>query len=393
LSHPESSFVTEIEGIEGIWPEPPRWFSYSSFRDADECPRRWALSRASYPSVWDKPGYPQRANLASVVGDVVHGALEEVVRGLAEAGADSGASAAAVAVLRSIGGYSDVIERSITVRAEELEANPRMAPRLDTFIRELRSRLPEMRQSTQATLSRTRLVPSITRHTSDGEARGAIVDGSYPEYDIISSALGWIGRADLVTIEGQDVHILDYKTGAPSDHHADQLRTYALLWFRRDGADRSRPRATRLTLSYPSHDADMPAPSDAELAEFERDLLARSADLRSQVEHDRPARPSPENCCFCSVRHLCDVYWRTVPPASDGSTDAEVTIKARNGPRSFRARLAHTNEEVLVRTGEDASLPTSSRWRILNGYGVRGDEGDLRISVTASSELYRLRST
>lgn len=389
--HPDSHFVTEVDAIEGYWPAPPRWFSYSSFREAEECPRRWALSRATYPAVWDKTGYPERPNLAAVIGDVVHAALEEIVRALSRAGLDSGASAGAVSVLRSIGGYSGVVERAIAAPVSKLEENPRMTSRLDSFVRELRSHLPEMRQRTQAALSRTRLVPRSIDSPLDGGGSGVLGDGSYPEFDVVSDSLGWAGRLDLLTIDRHDVHIVDYKTGAPSEHHADQLRTYALLWFRRDGA-RSEPSiATKLTLSYPSHDVDVPAPPEDELLDLGRDLVARSNAVRQQLEGQRAARPSPENCTFCSVRHLCDMYWRNIPTAAEGPTDAEFTVTARNGPRSFRTRLSHTTEDVLVRTSEEASLPIGSRWRLLSGFGVRSDEGDLGISVTASSELYQLR--
>jgi RecB family exonuclease len=392
LSGPDIHFVTEIEGIEGTWPDPPRWWSFSSFREGDECPRRWALTRATYPTIWEKAGYPDRPYLAAVVGDTVHAALEEIVRALVAQGLDNTASAPAVDVLRALGGYSGVIERSIAATALKLQANPRMAPRFDALLRDLRSHVPDMRQRTQAALSRTRLVPRIGQPRLERTGTG-ISNGSYPEYDITSSALAWAGRVDLLTIDGQDVHILDYKTGAPSDHHADQLRVYALLWFRRDGPPDVPPRATKLTLSYPTHDVDVPAPTEEELLVLEHDLVDRGTALRLDLEHDRPARPQPDACTFCSVRHLCDVYWRALPMATEGPTDAEVTIKSRNGPRSFRARVAHTHEDVLIRTGEDTSMPSGSRWRVLNGYGVRDDDGVLGISVTASSELYPLRSS
>lgn len=391
MSHPDSQFVTEVDGIEGYWPELPRWFSYSSFREAEECPRRWTLSRATYPGIWDKAGYPERPNLPAVIGDVVHAALEEIVRALTSAGLDSGASAGAVNVLRSMGGYSGVVEGAIVARASKLEANPRMQSRLDSFVRDVRSHLPEMRQRTQAALSRTRLVPRSSGSPPDTQGLGSLGNGSYPEFDIVSDSLGWTGRVDLLTIDQHDVHILDYKTGAPSEHHAEQLRTYALLWFRRNAAGSGPAMATKLTLSYPSHDIDVPAPAEDELLDLERDLVARSATARQQLGRERPARPSPENCTFCSVRHLCDIYWRTIPTAAEGPIDAEFTVTARNGPRSFRARLSQTTEDVLVWTSEETSMPAGSTWRLLSGFGVRGDEGDLGISVTASSELYRLR--
>jgi hypothetical protein len=205
--------------------------------------------------------------------------------------------------------------------------------------------------------------------------------------------LGWIGRVDLLTVEGHDVHILDYKTGVRSEHHADQLRTYALLWFRRDDPDTNLPRATKLTLSYPSSDIEVPAPGADELLRLERDLVDRAAAVRRELQGERTPRPDPETCTFCSVRHLCDVYWRVQATPTEGSTDAEITVIARNGPRSFRAQVTRTRQEILLRTSEDSSLPNGSRWRVLYGYGVLGDNSELCVSVTGSSELYRLRST
>jgi hypothetical protein len=62
-----------------LWPEPPAWMSHSSLKEAELCPRRWALRRASYPKIWDKPGYPDMPSLPSLIGDVTHDALEKIL--------------------------------------------------------------------------------------------------------------------------------------------------------------------------------------------------------------------------------------------------------------------------------------------------------------------------
>jgi len=343
--------------------------------------------------VWDEAGYPEWPHPAALRGDVVHGALEEVVDALTAGGVESGASAAAVDVLRGLGGYSGVIERSIDSQTAQLEANPRLAKRLDSLVRDLRNKIPEMRQKAQAALSRTRFVPRGSGTGPSGATPATLGPGSYSEFQVVSTALGWSGRVDLLTVDGGDIHILDYKTGEPSEHHVDQVRTYALLWFRRDGGDDAPPMATRLTLSYPTHDVDVPAPSEQELRDLERDLMERTEEARSQLKEDKPARPAPDVCAYCSVRHLCEDYWRALTPAGEGPTDASLTILARNGPRSFRAELEQAKEEILIRTSEQAEMPTGSRWRLLNGFGVRTDEDELTISVGAASEQYRLRDT
>ena len=75
-------FKTHVRGVEGTWPGRPEFWSYSSLREAEECPRRWALTRATYRAVWDRPGYPPRPIMPAMVGDTVHRALDVILRTL-----------------------------------------------------------------------------------------------------------------------------------------------------------------------------------------------------------------------------------------------------------------------------------------------------------------------
>ena len=63
------------------------------------------LSRATYPELWKGRGYPPMPNTAALLGDVVHTALELLVKALVAAGCESTGTAAAVAVLKQMGGY------------------------------------------------------------------------------------------------------------------------------------------------------------------------------------------------------------------------------------------------------------------------------------------------
>src|SRR4051794_13232546 len=111
------------------WPPIPSQWSYSSLRDAEECPRRWALSRASYPSIWERQGYPPRPALAALVGDVVHLVLERVLRALQHRSVDDESG---VAALRQLGGYTSLVRSAIDEQLGALTHNPRMSPRLDS---------------------------------------------------------------------------------------------------------------------------------------------------------------------------------------------------------------------------------------------------------------------
>ncbi|MGH3435454.1 MAG: PD-(D/E)XK nuclease family protein [Sciscionella sp.] len=93
-------FATSVRSCWGIWPVPPASWSYSSLNDLEACPRRWMLSRAAYPELWEGSGYPPMPNTAALFGDVVHAALELLVRALVAADCESTGTAAAVAVLK-----------------------------------------------------------------------------------------------------------------------------------------------------------------------------------------------------------------------------------------------------------------------------------------------------
>jgi hypothetical protein len=109
---------TGVEKSIALLPEPPRLWSFSALREAGACPRRYALSRARYLDLWDGRGYPRLPTLPAVFGDVVHDALDTIMKALVAAGCGSVRSAEATQVLRTLGGYTAVIEAS----AEALSA-------------------------------------------------------------------------------------------------------------------------------------------------------------------------------------------------------------------------------------------------------------------------------
>ncbi len=192
---------------------------------------RWSLSSASYPAVWDRSGYPQRPVVAALVGDVVHSALERVLRALHAEGCDSRVGTAAVSVLRQLGGYSVLVRDAIEEQLRRLESNPRMAPRVESLRALLKQRVPEIRQRVQSLVTRMPLGPSGPRPEGEaGGRRGPLGPGSYPEIELRARQLRFFGRVDLLSVQSDQVTLTDYRTGQPDSHHADQLRLYALLW-------------------------------------------------------------------------------------------------------------------------------------------------------------------
>lgn len=390
-------FETAIDLYWGHWPRKPLRWSYSSLKIIEACPRRWMLSRALYPEVSKRPGYPVSPSPITVFGDVVHLSLEILIKAFVKAGCQATRGKHAVGVAKALGGYTAVIERSIEVRMSRLDGQPSMTPertrRLRTF---LADRVPEARARVQAVLGRTELPVLVNGHGGapakgtgcdrPPRSRGPLGIGVYPEATLIAHDLRLEGRVDLLTITAGGARIVDFKTGAEDAAHADQLRIYALLWDLDDEVNPDRRPISELCVAYPSGDVVVPAPDNDELRSLESATAERVIAADAAVRDDSEARPSMHNCSLCPVRHLCEEYWSTLPPTPHAAKvgarlDLEGVVSARNGGRSWFVRPMSGEADVLLRTpSESTSIDVGHHIRVL---GVRRDEEpDSNVVVT-----------
>lgn len=371
------SFSTGVRDADGRWPGPPRTWSYSSLREAAACPRRWMLSRASYPGQWDRRGYPPRPGIPSLTGDIVHGAVAALLSAIREHGCSSSADPATVTVLKGLGGYTGLVERGIETELAKLADNPRAEDRTGALRTALRVRVPEIRQRVQAIIARTTVSMSGDEpgDVSPAGRRGALPEGAYPEVELRVPGLRLAGRADLLRVTGDGCEITDYKTGVAHEHHADQLRLYALLWSRDTVLNPKSLPARRLILSYPSHDADVPAPAPGDLDDLAT-ATARQIEAADAAVGQRPppARPAAGTCGQCDVRQLCDEYWNWLPHRLDdqgrqqqGWLDFEGIVRSQNGPRSWLLATAGDSTQLLLRTSAEAvPFKAGDRVRVLS---------------------------
>jgi PD-(D/E)XK nuclease superfamily len=399
----DDRFRTAVHGVSGVWPAPPTVWSYSSLRDAEECPRRWMLSRASYPSIWQRTGYPPRPILPALVGDAVHEVLEMILRALHAHGCESLADPCAVDVLKELGGYSKLVERAIDEQLARLEDNPRIADRLPGLRTLLRMRVPDIRHRVQAVIARTTVKPTplLGLGNASRPQRGPLSDGSYPEVELRVPELRFTGRADLLTVDGAACVITDYKTGVPDSHHADQVRTYALLWSRDVELNPNKLPVQLLVLAYATHDEQIDPPTDSELGALARQIAARTVEADRQLQlRPPPAYPSPDMCRLCAVRHLCEDYWagppaNAMPPVSSDTVnfvDIEAVVVSQNGPRSWIIEIDPDRASALLRTPtEAATFRIGDRLRLLDLAHGHDDDADRAIlTVTQSSEVFVL---
>lgn len=398
-------FDTDVEGIWGYWPETPRIWSYSSLNEMEVCPRRWMLSRATYPDLWNRQGYPPLPATAAMFGNVVHGVVERLAGVLANAGIEVVSAGTVVSVLGDLGGWRGIVTDEIEHQLTQFGDNPRVSTdRIDRAREELLRRVSQAADQVKVFLGRGVLAASSRPVGNDAEKphdgtprRLPAVPGTHFEREIRAEALRITGRVDLLIIDDADVTIVDFKTGEDDATHDDQVRLYALLWRLDDVSNPDHRPATKLEIAYPSHTRSV-SPLDATASEglrastFDR-ITAADDYTRSTIPI---ATPSPRGCQFCSVKHLCDVYWTSIPPSVSAASpddwlDFEGRVLAPQGRRSWYFESSDTSAKVLVRTVRtDIAFPQGSVVRLL---GVRrtidpDDEDRLVISMVSTSEWY-----
>lgn len=388
------SFETAV-GISGIWLGAPDRWSFSTLAEASACPRRYALRRASYPDVWDRPGYPDRVTEAALLGTAVHEGVELVLRELNKAGCTSLADEQAVAAIRRLGGYSKIAARCVDDHLQRLGSNPRMAPQLDGLRARLNRRAAEMRRVIQALVSQSPAAPSKPERGSqqDGDPvkRARLGEGRHLEATLVAEELRFAGRIDLLVVHSDHADIIDFKTGQPSESHKLQLHLYGLLWQLDETANARQLPVGSLTLGYVDGTEKVEPPSDwGELCDWLRDEIANA---ESQVLAQSPTATPSVECWHCPVRQLCDEYWDSPFTSRDPESsfvDGEVSILSRNGPTSWLGRLTRDGSEVLLRASRDCEVMTpGSDVRILNLVAGKGEDLDgLILTLTRSTEVF-----
>lgn len=397
MSDEEDLFETEIRGVVGQWPKSPNTWSYSTLREVEACPRRYMLRRSNYPTVWAKSGYPERPFLHAIMGEIIHQCLERILHALHHSGCEGLRDPRAIEVLRSLGGYSALIQETIQAPLARFSENPRAEDKIDSIRKNLVIRVPEMRERLQALLSRLDLNPAAlrTRYTKEQEAhRGALELGSHPEVVLRAPSLKIAGRADLVTITNKGSEITDYKTGIPNEAHKEQLRFYSLLWSLDADANPNVEPVSQLIVSYSSHDERVDPPSPVENAELQEIVKERVVAAEAELAVRPPAARPSLDCRSCPVRHMCGEYWTSsysVPAPGDSFGDAEVQVTGRNGTRSWNAIKADQVSVLLRSPQEQTEFEQGNRLRLLDiAITTREENEQPVITLTKWSEVYPL---
>jgi hypothetical protein len=396
---PGSDFRTRT-GAVGTWPEVPVSWSYSSLVAIESCPRRWMLERSAYPQLANGSGYPSRPSFAAISGSVVHESVEQILAALSEAGCISMRSAAAVEVMRGLGGFPAVIEANCESALARFADDPRAQPMLDPIRRRLEAQKAHLRRRTKRILALVRLAP-----TPPGDGAGSLGklrigkrDGVYPEVSLTASVLRLRGRADLISIDAGTCSITDFKTGEKSEQHAEQLRFYELLWREDAEVNPEGLPIADLLIMYPDSVARVDPLGPRRSASLGEEIEGRIRAAEAEIDQP-PSRaiPEAEKCGHCDVRHMCEDYWemKSLRPDPDEAgpgtfLDCELLVHRRIGARSWEVAF-DTRRAVLRTRSERESFEVGARLRILGAAVSRDDDTDaLILTKTLYSEAFAL---
>jgi len=385
MSDGQRTLDTKVEHSVAVLQGAPEQWSYSALKEVETCALRYSLATASYPELWNGYGYPSVPNPSTLFGEVVHDALEQIVRALVAAECTTSSSPEAVTVLRGVGGYSAVVTAALERRVAALQGNPGLsAARREQIQRQLENRVPEARGEIQARLGRMTLVLRPNHSALMGSpalagdrARHALGPGTYAEVFLRADELRIKGRLDLLTIATDYVDIADHKTGLEDPAHLDQLRFYGALWEHDLVANAGRTPLGELTVAYPNSDVTIEAPNQSELEGISESIRTRVREADERIEADVPIATTGVHCILCPVRSLCAVYWATmaddpslVPPGT--WFDFEGIVGPQNGAKSWWMLDQSSSKPVLLlRTASaQVSLVDGQRLRLL---GIRRD--------------------
>lgn len=399
----QRSFDTQVERSRAVLREAPELWTYSSLKDVETCALRYALSSASYPELWNGYGYPRPVHPSALFGDIVHDAIERIVRALVAAGCTSATTPEAVTILRDLGGYSVVVGEAFAQRMAALNGNPRAsADRRAHIHRQLADRAPEARVEVQSRLRRVNLVPRQGRpdglglaSASSSRPRTALTPGTYAEVSIRADELRIKARLDLLTVTANRVEIADHKTGRQDPEHLAQLLFYGVVWENDLGANPSKIPIGELTVAYQATDVTIQSPDAAELVRITESIRSRVSAAQVQIAADPPVATTGAHCMQCPVRSICPAYWRTMlqDPASIAPGawfDIEGVVGDQNGAKSWwLLDTSGSRRVLLLRITSRASFAQGQRLRLL---GIRRDHDPeidgIVATLTMNSETF-----
>jgi hypothetical protein len=371
-----------------LWAAPPAQWSSTSLEDVDGCPRRWQLLRSRWG---DFERFPVRPHPAAIEGQIVHEALDRLTRVCGQRGNPAFGSSEFSAALTDADFFSG-FERSVLEWQQRLTAHPRPGPayRLRVSADELANRAVRMfreQYKPHGHIASQSAERAVDRNV---DLKGLLTQKrALSEVKLTHPRLPFLGILDRVQCVGEQVEVIDFKTGKPSDTHRRQLLRYALLWWRTTGDVPS-----RVSAQYLDGVQSWTVKQEA-LEDIEAELVTKLTLLTEALSaHPAVAKPGV-GCVNCAVRARCTEGWAACDAAAllDGRGDAELIVTASAGEHGFLAR-ARSGIELAVSYDRPVAslLPTVVAGQVFRVVGGEWTKTRSELEIKPWTEVFVMNS-
>jgi hypothetical protein len=338
------------------WALAPTTFSFSSLQALKSCPRRWQFINSRWGEF---VRFPERPQPAAIEGQIIHESLDMLAKEVGRIGRPPIGSPQFSSALERCK-FWDFFTLEVNDWNARLKAHPRAGPRyvLRTKPRDLANQAVRLfREQYQSVGGNDQLavapkeVVSLEAATPGQSILSRLrACGALSELRLQHPSLPLIGVLDLVSVDASGfTTIVDFKTGLRRTAHEEQLRLYAMLWWRVTG-----DRPARVVIQYLDStwkaaldESDL---VDAEIA-VEQEIRRANEEL---VRQPAPARVG-EDCLWCAVRPRCDDGWawvnRAKRPTASGprtSISLQVTVTSDSTATGFLATQSEGSEVAIV---------------------------------------------
>ncbi len=389
--------ILEIPSKPGNFTGGHRIWSASTLNEVEECPKRFVLRRASYPEIWSRAGFPNRISAAQVKGIVVHEVVSMIMQtvqnsaGLAEK--------SVMSFLKERGGYLELLRATLEKELLSANSNPRADLMVESIKREILTDLSEMRGLVQHFVKESiKYRPTASSRVEHEEIneRPSTTFRILPinsEYKIVDSEFPIEGYLDLLLINEDIDHIIDYKTSKTiHDDYWDQLSLYAWLWYR--SAKNTRKSDCRVEVISGASLSESRVIKIEDFPAIHMTVLDRIRNAELSITGEIEAKPSADSCKFCPVKVMCNAYWNMNENQSTEAkwSDMRIRVIANLGGNAWSVLKLSDDTPAMLIVGDrdDGSMEIGQELRLLNAYKNEDEETGVVIRLSQNSEIFRV---
>ena len=389
--------ILEIPSKPGNFTGEHRIWSASTLNEVEECPKRFALRRASFPEIWSRAGFPNRISAAQVKGIVVHEVVSMIMNSVQNS--SELAETSVMSFLKERGGYLELLKIVLEKELLSANSNPRAELMVESIKREILSDLSELRGQVQYFVKESinKLPAASSRVENEEINEMASTTFQIPpinsEYKIVDSEFPIEGYLDLLLTNEVIDHIIDYKTSKTiHDEYWDQLSLYAWLWYR--SAKNLRKGDCRIEVISGANLSESRIIKIEDLPTIQMNVLDRIENAEQSITGEVAAKPSIDSCKFCAVKVLCNPYWNMNENQSTEAKWSDMRIRTIGslGGNAWSVSLLSDDTPAMLIVGDrdDGSIEIGQELRLLNAYKNEDEETGVVIRLSQNSEIFRV---